>query len=120
MLLAGRLSIPAGARALLFDLDGVLLDSLSLDYEIVARLLQDELGQPKDVPHAVIEDNFALAIPDFWQQVSNTLNLDLSANAIENLTEAHESARRGSKRQKTQRIEQRAPGRPRASGSQSA
>ena len=95
MFLAGRLSIPAGTRALLFDLDGVLLDSLSLDYEIVARLLHDELGQPTDVPNAVIEDNFALAIPDFWQQVSNTLHLDLSANVIESLTEAHESARRG-------------------------
>jgi HAD superfamily hydrolase (TIGR01509 family) len=94
MLLAGRLEIPEGTAALLFDLDGVLLDSLSLDYEIVGKLLQDELGSVMEVPQGVIRENFPLAIPDFWRKISDTRSLGLTPEAISRLTEKHESHRR--------------------------
>src|SRR4051794_10645379 len=93
MLLAGRLNLPEGIRALLFDLDGVLVDSLSLDDDIVAKLLSVELGRSVDVPPSVIRQNFALALPDFWRKISETLHLDLSSEAVARLTEAHESVR---------------------------
>jgi HAD superfamily hydrolase (TIGR01509 family) len=94
MLLAGRLEIPEGTAALLFDLDGVLLDSLSLDYEIVGKLLQEELGSVVEVPQAVIRENFPYAIPDFWRKISDTCALGLTPEAISRLTEKHESHRR--------------------------
>lgn len=94
MLLAGRLEISEGTAALLFDLDGVLLDSLSLDYEIVGKLLQEELGSVVEVPQAVIRENFPYAIPDFWRKISDTCALGLTPEAISRLTEKHESHRR--------------------------
>ena len=94
MLLAGRLEIPEGTAALLFDLDGVLLDSLSLDYEIVGKLLQEELGSVVEVPQGVIRENFPLAIPDFWRKISDARSLGLTPEAISRLTEKHESHRR--------------------------
>ncbi len=94
MLLAGRLDIPEGTAALLFDLDGVLLDSLSLDYEIVGKLLQEELNSVVEVPRSVIRENFPHAIPDFWRKISGACALGLTPEAISRLADKHESHRR--------------------------
>jgi HAD superfamily hydrolase (TIGR01509 family) len=94
MLLAGRLDIPEGTAALLFDLDGVLLDTLSLDYEIVSRLLKDELNSLVEVPRPVIRKNFPYAIPDFWRKVSEACTLRLTPEVISRLVEKHDSQRR--------------------------
>ncbi|MGH3828309.1 MAG: HAD family hydrolase, partial [Pseudonocardiaceae bacterium] len=94
MLLAGRLDVPEGTAALLFDLDGVLLDSLSLDYEIVDTLLQDELGFVVEVPRSVIRENFAYAISDFWRRISDACALGLTPEAISRLVETYASRRR--------------------------
>ncbi|MGH3866735.1 MAG: HAD-IA family hydrolase [Pseudonocardiaceae bacterium] len=94
MLLAGRLDIPEGTAALLFDLDGVLLDSLSLDYEIVGKLLQDELNSVVEVPRSVIRENFPHAIPEFWSKISGACALGLTPEAISRLVDKHESHRR--------------------------
>ena len=40
VLIANRLSVPDGAPALLWDMDGVLLDTLMVDFELVNRLLR--------------------------------------------------------------------------------
>lgn len=93
MLLAERLDIPEGTAALLFDLDGVLLDSLSLDYEIVSRLLEDELGAIIEVPRSAIRENFPYAPPDFWHKISDACTLRLTPEAISRLAEKHESKR---------------------------
>lgn len=94
MLLAGRLDVPDGTAALLFDLDGVLLDSLSFDYEIVDTLLREECDFRVEVPRSVIRENFPLAIPDFWREISAACALGLTTEAISRLTEKHESHRR--------------------------
>ncbi|MGB6165346.1 MAG: HAD family phosphatase [Pseudonocardiaceae bacterium] len=94
MLLAGRLDIPECTAALLFDLDGVLLDSLSLDYEIVGKLLQEELNSVVEVPRSVIRENFPHAIPDFWRKISETCALGLAPEAILRLADKYKSHRR--------------------------
>ncbi|MGH3717262.1 MAG: HAD-IA family hydrolase [Pseudonocardiaceae bacterium] len=94
MLLAGRLDVPEGTAALLFDLDGVLIDSLSLDYEIVGTLLQEELGSIVEVPRSVIRENFAYAISDFWRRISDACTLGLTPEAVSRLVEKYESHRR--------------------------
>lgn len=93
MLLAGRLDIPDGTAALLFDLDGVLIDSLSFDYEIVHRLLEHHLGYPVDVPRAVIRENFPHAIPDFWMNISQSCGFTLSPESFAQLARQHEQQR---------------------------
>jgi HAD superfamily hydrolase (TIGR01509 family) len=94
MLLADRLDTPDGTAALLFDLDGVLLDSLSCDYEIVSELLREELSSMVDVPRSVIRENFPYAIPDFWCRISDACRLGLTPEAISRCAEKHESRRR--------------------------
>lgn len=94
MLLAGRLDIPEGTAALLFDLDGVLLDSLALDYEIVGKLLQEELNSGVEVPRSVIRENFPHEISDFWRKISGACALGLAPEAISRLVDKHESHRR--------------------------
>lgn len=93
MLLAGCLAVPDGIEALLFDLDGVIIDSLTHDYEVVQQLLRAE-GRPEDVPQSVIRSYFALALPDFWRAISDSCGLDLSAETVERLVEGHEELRR--------------------------
>ncbi|MBV9012910.1 MAG: HAD family phosphatase [Pseudonocardiales bacterium] len=94
MLLADRLDIPDGTAALLFDLDGVLLDSLSCDYEIVSELLCEELSSVGEVPRSVIRENFPYAVPDFWRRISDACALGLTPEAISRCAEKHESRRR--------------------------
>jgi len=94
MLLAGRLDIPEGITALLFDLDGVLLNSLSLDYEIVHELLQKELNSTVEVPQSVIRENFPHTIPDFWGKISDACALGLTPDIVARLVDKHESRRR--------------------------
>jgi HAD superfamily hydrolase (TIGR01509 family) len=94
MLLAGRLDIPEDTAALLFDLDGVLLDSLSLDYEIVGKLLREELSSVVEVPRPVIRENFPHSTPDFWRKISDACALGLTPEAISRLVERHDSHRR--------------------------
>ncbi|WP_054811585.1 HAD family hydrolase [Nocardia arizonensis] len=94
MLLAGRLAIPEGIEALLFDLDGVIIDSLSLDYQVVGEMLRAELGETTEVPKSIIRTHFALSLPDFWRAISDSRGLGLSAEAVDRLVEAHEARRR--------------------------
>ncbi|MBH0778968.1 HAD family hydrolase [Nocardia bovistercoris] len=94
MLLAGRLAIPEGIEAMLFDLDGVIIDSLALDYQVVEGMLRAELGKTTEVPHSVIRTHFALSLPDFWRAISDSRGLGISPDGIDRLVEGHEIRRR--------------------------
>lgn len=96
MLLADRLRIPQDTAALLFDMDGVIFDSLRLDYEIVERLAQNEFGSVIEIPREVIRAYFPMTIPDFWWKISETCSLELTAEGVSRLTDEHEKWRRDS------------------------
>jgi HAD superfamily hydrolase (TIGR01509 family) len=93
MLLGDRLSVPAGTAAILFDMDGVLLDSLTMDYEIVNRLVESHASGTVDVPRAVIRANFPFDLPVFWRRVLGEIHLDLDSSKIDLLVAAHERER---------------------------
>jgi HAD superfamily hydrolase (TIGR01509 family) len=89
--LAQRLAIPATTQALLFDMDGVLIDSLYLDYEIA-----DELMAPygvAHVPHELIRHHFPLALDDFWRAIAADLGLTLPPGAVDHMVARHEEYR---------------------------
>jgi len=93
MLLGNRLSVPDGTAAILFDMDGVLLDSLTLDYEIVNRLVESNLSRTVDIPRTVVRDNFPFDLPVFWQRVLAAVQFDAEPSEIDLLVAAHERER---------------------------
>ncbi|AGZ39940.1 HAD-superfamily hydrolase [Actinoplanes friuliensis DSM 7358] len=97
MWLADRFSIPAATRAILFDMDGVLIDSLSQDCEVVGELLAPFCGSHDQVPRTLIRRYFALALDDFWRVLGGELNLVLTDEDVELLVAKHELVRRQAK-----------------------
>jgi HAD superfamily hydrolase (TIGR01509 family) len=94
MLLADRLAVPDGTRALLWDMDGVLLDTLTMDYELVNRLLRAHAAA--EVPRQIIGEYFPYDIPQFWLLLLNRIGLEISPDAFDELVREHEKARESS------------------------
>jgi len=93
MLLADRLTVPDGTKALLPDLDGVLLDMLGVSYEVVNRLVRTHLSSNVEVPGSVIRANFAYDIPLFWQRILLSVGAEFDQEKVDQLTAEYEEAR---------------------------
>jgi HAD superfamily hydrolase (TIGR01509 family) len=87
VILGQRLQVPDGTKALLVDMDGVIVDTLTLEYEVVGDLL----GTP--VPREVIREAFPYPIPDAWRRILATLGETPTDERIEELTERLEQER---------------------------
>jgi HAD superfamily hydrolase (TIGR01509 family) len=68
VILAARLRVPDPTRALLWDLDGVMLDTLSLEYEVVNDLLRAH-GIDRTVERETVREAFPYPIPDAWRRM---------------------------------------------------
>jgi HAD superfamily hydrolase (TIGR01509 family) len=66
-LIAERLWIPADTQAILWDMDGVLIDSLSLDLVVCNQFLQQHFGEHVTVSKAFIRSLFAYDPVKFWE-----------------------------------------------------
>jgi HAD superfamily hydrolase (TIGR01509 family) len=95
LVLAG-LSIPIGKAALLWDMDGVLLDTLSLDYEVVNRLLETRATDPPVISRAVVCANFPYDPPEFWRRILATINMSLPKHRFDSIVREYEEIRRSS------------------------
>jgi HAD superfamily hydrolase (TIGR01509 family) len=93
VVLAGRLAIPTRTRALLFDMDGVLIDSLTQDYQIAADLLTPYAGRPVEVPRELIQRWFALALDDFWAKITAEIGLALKPAELAEVVQRHTEVR---------------------------
>lgn len=94
MLVADRLAVPDDTRALLFDMDGVLLDTLSMDFELVNRLVVERFGAGRLVPRESIRRHFPRHLPEFWRGVLADAEIVFSADDVDELVTAHERERR--------------------------
>ena len=84
-LIAERLWIPVDTQAILWDMDGVLIDSLSLDLTVCNQFLQQHFGNHVTVSKALIRSLFAYDAVKFWElilkfveenyKIPNTLNV---------------------------------------------
>jgi HAD superfamily hydrolase (TIGR01509 family) len=92
--LAGRLEIPLDAEALLFDMDGVLIDSLAQDYALAGVLLGPYAPAGVRIDRDVIRRWFALALDDFWVKVAADCQVTLPPGALEDIVSRHERLRR--------------------------
>ena len=67
--LADRLIIPNNTQAILWDMDGVLIDSLGFDYSVCNELVQSHCGITTAIPDAFIQSIFAYHPPEFWRRI---------------------------------------------------
>ncbi|MBF0182101.1 MAG: HAD-IA family hydrolase [Magnetococcales bacterium] len=72
--LAHCLLLPAGCKAILWDMDGVLIDSLGLDIRICNQLVAERFGEEIQIPEEFIRSIFALHPPAFWQRIFRHLD----------------------------------------------
>ena len=93
--LADRLFIPAGSRAILFDMDGVLIDSILLDFEVCQELLDRHIGPVGKITKAMIKRGFALSPPDFWAFLLSQIDAPYSGQQFNAILAEYEDARRG-------------------------
>jgi HAD superfamily hydrolase (TIGR01509 family) len=93
VLIADRLTVPDGTDALLWDMDGVLLDTLTMDYELVNRLLSSRTAAAGEVPRQIIREYFPYDIPDFWRLLLDKIGLVLPQETVDELVSEHEKAR---------------------------
>jgi HAD superfamily hydrolase (TIGR01509 family) len=61
--------LPDETKAILFDMDGVLLDSLGLDLSLCGELLKKHLGKPVSLSKDFIRSIFAYHPPEFWRMI---------------------------------------------------
>jgi HAD superfamily hydrolase (TIGR01509 family) len=78
-----RLSLPADTAAILWDLDGTLVDSFSLDLEVCAHILSAHAERPIAIPEPVLRQGFALSGSDFWAFLFESLDVEAPAGALE-------------------------------------
>ena len=95
MLLANRLTLPDNTTALLWDMDGVLIDSLTFDYEICNRLLQSHLGAGVWTTRSVIRELFPFDPYEFWRRLLEKIGISPEHRdaLIFELVESYEAAR---------------------------
>ncbi|MBA3429108.1 MAG: hypothetical protein H0U07_11155, partial [Actinobacteria bacterium] len=93
MVLADRLTVPDRTAALLFDMDGVLLDTLTIEYELVGELLNAHLGEDRAVPRSVVREAFPYDLLLAWRRILSESRLELPDQEIDELVAAHEHAR---------------------------
>lgn len=94
MLIADRLSVPDDTSALLCDMDGVLLDTVAMDCEIVNRLLGAH--QVAEVPRQIIREYFPYDIPEFWRLLIGRIGLKIPQEPFDELVREHSKARESS------------------------
>ncbi|HEX5957558.1 MAG TPA: HAD family phosphatase [Hyphomicrobiaceae bacterium] len=78
-----RLYLPAGTAAILWDLDGTLVDSFGLDLEVCGRILSEHAGRPVAIPVQVLREGFAMSGSDFWPFLFRSLDIAAPAVALE-------------------------------------
>lgn len=91
MLIAERLTVPDDTRALLWDMDGVLLDTLTQDCKLINQLLS--AYSIAEVPRLIVQEYFPYDLPEFWRLLLNRIGLEVSPDTFDQLIREHEKAR---------------------------
>ena len=93
MLLSARIRVPDDTAALLWDLDGVVLDTLTLEYGLVQALLAERVPACAPVGREVVRRAFPHPIPEFWRRILTASGLEPDGGLVQQLTERLEHER---------------------------
>jgi beta-phosphoglucomutase-like phosphatase (HAD superfamily) len=88
------LELPINTKAVLWDMDGVLIDSLLFDQIVCSDIASKYLRKTVEIPYEVIRANFALAHKEFWQEILKSLNLIVSTKKIDEILSEYDIARK--------------------------
>jgi HAD superfamily hydrolase (TIGR01509 family) len=94
MVIANRVRVPGSTKAFLWDMDGVLLDTLTLDYETVDGLLRRYLPLHPGVDRAFIQSIFAYDPEEFWRRIVAQGGTALETKPFAQLLREYEDIRR--------------------------
>ena len=92
-LIAGRLAIPSSVKAILWDMDGVLLDLIKLDYAVCNVLLKKIISPDANIPQTLIRLGFALAPADFWKFMLSEAKIQHTEAQLSELIRSYEKER---------------------------
>lgn len=81
----GFISVPENTKAILWDMDGTLIDTLSFDLKVCNNLLQTYLGRRAVVTRKYIMSILAYSVPKFWQRIFEKISAELGINSDESL-----------------------------------
>jgi len=100
MNLADRLFIPEDTEAILWDMDGVLIDSLSLDLTVCNKLLNKYIDKNINLSKQFIRSLFAYHPPEFWRLISEHVQkeyrVSISSDDFDIILETYNEARNNS------------------------
>jgi HAD superfamily hydrolase (TIGR01509 family) len=80
-MLADRLEVPAGTAALLFDMDGVLLDTLTTDFIWIHDVLNNA-GHPRDIRRQDVLDWFSVEVSEMWDDLVIRYKVPVPSTAL--------------------------------------
>ncbi len=93
VLLSARIRVPDDTAALLWDLDGVVLDTLTLEFGLVQALLARHVPDAGRIDLEVVRRAFPHPIPEFWRRILTAMGHEPSDALVTQLTEALEHER---------------------------
>ena len=100
MIIADRIWIPINIEAILWDMDGVLLDTLGLDLIVCNQLVNKYIGKDIDLSKEYIRSIFAYHPPEFWRlilkSISDEYNLSISNSIYEAILRKYNQIRNNS------------------------
>lgn len=82
-------------EAALWDMDGVIIDSLQFDLDNCSMLLSKYCDKEIELPVKLIRDNFALAHREFWEILATSVGEPLGEDVFTSLMEEYEAMREG-------------------------
>ncbi|HZV21084.1 MAG TPA: HAD family phosphatase [Hyphomicrobiales bacterium] len=62
-----RLFLPDATAAVLWDLDGTLVDSFTFDLGVCSRIMSKHVGRELTISEGLLREGFALSGDDFWR-----------------------------------------------------
>ncbi|MCP4686942.1 MAG: HAD-IA family hydrolase [Desulfobacterales bacterium] len=99
-MIANRLRTPENTTAILWDMDGVLLDTLGLALNLCNELIQERFGSHVHLDREFIRSIFAHHIPEFWsiirEFVEKEYGVATTEKEFESIVEAYIRARKES------------------------
>ena len=81
----GFISVPDNTKAILWDMDGVLIDSLGLDLTVTNELLNIYFGEKVILSREYITSIFGYTIPEFWGRIFKKIETELGIQSSEEL-----------------------------------
>ncbi len=82
-----RLFLPSSTQAVLWDLDGTLVDSFALDLRVCSKIISKYAGKELIISEVLLREGFPLSGKDFWRFLFEGMGLapepDLVAKALE-------------------------------------